>query len=403
MNAGRPDPLGQAPGPDRDALHRHIALVISSLGAGGAERVLTILAAAWVDRGYRVTVLMLAGTDEPVHWPLDARVELRALGLLRVSRHVWQRLRNSWSRVRVLRRAIVATRPDMIVAFMDTANILTLAATLRLRIPVVVAEHNDPYHERLPRRLAIARRLLYRRAAAITVLTERAARYFGQRLASRVHVIPNPIVAPDERLASGLGSDVSAEPVKPGVGLVVAMGRLVRQKGFDLLLDGFAQAALDRPGLRLAIHGEGPDRAALEAHRERLGLAGRVSLPGITRDPAGMLSAADVFVLSSRWEGFPTVLGEAMALGLPVVAFNCPSGPAEMIRDGVDGLLVPPGDVPGLAKALLALVDDPALRNAMAARAPEIITRFGLDHIVELWEALFTDLDIRWRVAAPMP
>jgi glycosyltransferase involved in cell wall biosynthesis len=170
------------------------------------------------------------------------------------------------------------------------------------------------------------------------------------------------------------------------------MGRLVPQKGFDRLLEAFASIARERPGWSLTIHGEGPQRLPLTERTESLGLAGQVRFPGVTDDPAAALADADLFVLSSRWEGFPTVLGEAMALGRPVVAFDCPSGPADLIRDGLDGVLVPRDDIAALASAMASLIDDPTRRAALAARAPEVLERFGLTAILARWDELFAEV-----------
>jgi glycosyltransferase involved in cell wall biosynthesis len=167
------------------------------------------------------------------------------------------------------------------------------------------------------------------------------------------------------------------------------MGRMTEQKGFDLLLEAFARVAARHTEWQLEIWGEGPLRSELERVRERWRLSGRARFPGRTEDAYGVLRAADLYVLSSRYEGFPMVLCEAMAVGLPVVAFDCRTGPREIVRDGVDGLLVPAGDIDALARALDRLMGDVEARARLGARAPEVCERFGLARVLALWDQVF--------------
>ena len=384
MSIASPDPGGTATkAPGRP---RHVAFVVATLGPGGAERVLTLLAGGQVERGDRVTIVTLAGDDWPPHWPLHPGVEHVALGVLSQRRSIADAVRQTIRRWRVLRATLRRLRPDVVIAFMDTTNVLTLAATTGLGIPTLVAERNDPHEEPLGRGYELARRVLYLRSAAIVVQTAQAGRYFGGRLAARVRVIPNPVVVPlgrERARRSAGGAQSGVDPRRR----VVAIGRLTPQKGFDLLLQAFARIAPSRPGWQLTIHGEGPERRNLEDERRALGLDDRVDLPGVTADPAAALQAATIFVLPSRWEGFPNVLGEAMAMGRPVVAFDCPSGPAELVRHELDGLLVPPADVAALAESLARLMDDPHLCALLAARAPEVRERFALERVLDAWDA----------------
>src|SRR5262249_38216695 len=153
-------------------------------------------------------------------------------------------------------------------------------------------------------------------------------------------VIPNPFPLPGR--VARLGQSKSGR-------VIMAMGRLVHQKGFDLLLKAFSMVAAKHPEWSLAVLGEGPLRADLEAQTEELQLAGRVRWAGRIEDPFPTLCTADLFAFPSRFEGFGLALAEAMACGLPVVSFDCPEGPGEIIRHGVDGVLVPPEDVDALA------------------------------------------------------
>jgi GalNAc-alpha-(1->4)-GalNAc-alpha-(1->3)-diNAcBac-PP-undecaprenol alpha-1,4-N-acetyl-D-galactosaminyltransferase len=247
--------------------------------------------------------------------------------------------------------------------------------------PVVVEEHIYASWPPLARHWRLLRLATYPMASSVVGLTPSALATLGPARGRRGRVVPNPVMpAPPG----------STDPVDPP--LVVAIGRLVPQKGFDMLLDAFATVAARDPSVCLAIVGEGPDRAALERQRDELGLTERVTLPGTTGDPHGLLRRASAFVMSSRREGFPTVLGEAMACGVPVISFDCPSGPRELIRDGVDGLLIPPGDVDGLAAGLERLLRDRDLADRLASRAPEVVDRFSLAAVLDLWDEIFREV-----------
>jgi glycosyltransferase involved in cell wall biosynthesis len=353
-------------------------LAISSLGAGGAERVMTTMANYWATGGWDVTLATLTGADAAPFYPLDRRVRLRPLGLARPSRGALHgALQNLW-RVGVLRGAVRRARPDVVLSFTPRTNVLVLLAAFGLRVPVVVSERVDPRHHAAPNRVwDRLRRLLYARAAAVVMQTAGLRDYFGPR--ARTRVVPNPVSAP---AAAG---PPAREPV------VVGMGRLDPQKGFDLLLEAFARVAPRHPDWSLEVWGEGQERPRLQALADELGPAGRVRLPGVTRRPEELLRRAGVFVLSSRYEGFPNVLCEAMACGAPVLAADCPSGPADIVQDGVDGLLVPAGDAAALAAGLDRLLADPGLRGRLGAESPDVLRRFSLDRVMAAWEEVLRE------------
>jgi glycosyltransferase involved in cell wall biosynthesis len=166
------------------------------------------------------------------------------------------------------------------------------------------------------------------------------------------------------------------------------MGRLAPQKGFDLLIRAFASIAGQFKDWRVVILGDGPDRYQLAGLARSLWVERQVTFAGYQSDPLAWLRHASLFVLSSRYEGFPNALLEAMQCGLPVIAFDCASGPSEIVRHGTDGLLVPPEDVPALAEAMSRMAGNEELRRSLAQRATEVADRFPPGKIYASWLAL---------------
>lgn len=359
-------------------------MVISSVSAGGAERVLTIMANYWAKKGWAIHLLTFSDAATPPFYELDPSIIYVPLGLARESTNSLAAAWNNLWRVCRLRSAIRATRPDCVVSFIDQVNVLTLLATRGMRIPVVVSERVYPPAHPLGTAWEWLRNLTYPRAGKVVGVTARAISHFSPRIRARARVIPNPIVRPEHR----------SEP-RPAARLprpsILAVGRLERQKGFDLLLRAFAECAKQHPGWTLAILGEGTLREELESTARELGLGPRVEFRGRVSNTWDYFRQADIFVLASRFEGFPMALCEAMASGVAVVATDCPSGPREVIRDGVDGLLVPNEDVPALASAMAGLMSDAELRGRLGARATEVAERFNLEKVMGMWTELLEE------------
>jgi glycosyltransferase involved in cell wall biosynthesis len=232
----------------------------------------------------------------------------------------------------------------------------------------------------------------YVRLDALTVLTRGDELDYQRMLeGTRVRIvrIPNSL--------SDLG-DHRADLSSP---VAIAAGRLARQKGFDQLVAAFRQVADRHPDWQLRIFGRGPERRALKRQIVAQGLRGRVHLMGPTQQIGLEMSRASFYVMSSRFEGFGMVLPEAMSIGLPVVSFDCPRGPSDILSDGENGFLVRNGDIDGLAAAMLTLVEDEGLRQRMGQRARETSEVYAIDSIGSMWQALFEDLRYGRRSAAP--
>ncbi|TSE18224.1 N-acetylgalactosamine-N,N'-diacetylbacillosaminyl-diphospho-undecaprenol 4-alpha-N-acetylgalactosaminyltransferase [Tepidimonas alkaliphilus] len=334
-----------------------VALFLPSLNGGGAERVAVTLANGIAARGFAVD-LVLARAQGPYLADVGRDVRIVDLKAGRVVRALLPLVRY-WRR----------ERPVAMLSFMNHANVVAvLAHRLAGRPGRLVVSERVHIGSEAPRAHGLQRRLVYalvpwayRRADGVTAVSREAARdleRFARLPAGRVQAIYNPFdLARIDRLARERAphpwSQADERPV------IVAAGRLTEQKDFPTLLRAFAQVRRQRP-VRLLILGEGELRGELEALARQLGLTDdEVQLPGFARNPYAYFARAALFVLSSRWEGLPGVLIEAMACGAPVVATDCPSGPREILEDGRWGPLVPVGDADALARAMLAVLATP--------------------------------------------
>ena len=359
-----------------------IVLIIHSLRAGGAERVLATLANHWAGQRHRVTIVTLEGRSGSDFYPLAPSIRRVGLDLGGESSGIASGISNNVTRVVRLRGVISGQKADVIISFMTETNVLSLLATAGKRLPVIIAEHTDPWTGPLRRPWRILRRRLYRRAQALVVLNDRARQYFHDWGLRRIVVVPNPVAVGDPDEAPDMVVDL------PEGRLIVAAGRLSQEKSFDLLLRAFQQLASRHGEWSLLILGDGPERCALEHMVESLGLSGRVFLPGMTATPHAFFRRADMFVSSSVLEGFPMAICEAMACGTAVVAAEYDDSIHEIIEDGVNGMVVPAGDISSLAGAMTRLIEEPELRIRYAEQARKITERFGIDRIARQWEQI---------------
>jgi len=284
--------------------------------------------------------------------------------------------------IRPLASYLRQNRPDMLVAMANHAVLPAIAAHMLAARPetrLVLRASNHLSRKRDSgfslRRLPEA--WLWRRADGVLAVSDDVASDVGRTTgipAERIYSVPSPIL-PDGLFIPERRPGAAPEPV------ILAMGRFVRQKGFDTLLQAFARLRQRRPA-RLVLAGDGPDMTALKALATSLGVVRHVTFPGLVADPFFHMVNADLFVLPSRWEGMPGVLVEAMATGCPVVSTDCPGGSRELLRHGVLGPLVPVDDSVALADAMDGALNHPVPAAALRQRA----AAFTVDHAVDSYE-----------------
>ncbi len=344
-----------------------LALFVASMRAGGAERVILNLARGFRERGLAVD-LVLASAEGPYLEQVPPGVRVIDLGARRV-------IASLPELVRYLR----AERPSALISAVNHVNLVALWARRLAGVPtrVVVTLHNtlssttQNAWNRRQRAVPLLMRRFFPWADAIIAVSSGVADDFTQVTgidASRVRVVYNPVVSREmfERAAEP-AEHPWFTPGQPPV--VLGVGRLAAQKRFGDLLRAFALLK-ERSPARLVILGEGRERGELEALTRTLGLEDHVDMPGFVANPYAYLARAGAFALSSAWEGLPTVLIEALALGTPIVSTDCRSGPREILQGGEYGRLVPVGDPPGLAEALLEALQEPRAAHGTEAYAP---------------------------------
>lgn len=363
----------------------HLLIFIHSLRGGGAERVVADMSAWWADCGVKVSVVTQARQDTDVY-ELDPRVTRHVLGTAGDSGGGLRGLFANVRRVMRLRRLLRREKPTVVLGMMTTSSILAVLASWRLRCRVIATEHTHPPSQRLPKIWQRLRQWAYPRAHAVVALTQGTAQWIEREVpGARLAVIPNAVRWPLQD-----GEPVLEPPADRDRCYLLAVGRLHPVKGFDRLITAFASIAERFPAWDLVILGEGDSRADLERQIEYLGLTQRVSMPGRVGNISQWYLASDLYVLSSRMEGLSNTLLEAMAAGLAPVAVDCDTGPREIIRDGIDGVLVnPPDDEDALAAHLSDLMAHPEKRQALARRAVDVRDRFSMARVMALWGKLF--------------
>lgn len=361
-----------------------ITFVTSTLTSGGAERVISLLANNFAERGYEVEMIALTSIS-PDYYSLNPKVKF--IHADKVSKggllgELW------W-----FRKHIKKEQPEVVIAFMEAVYEFVLLALLGTKIPVISSERLDPALISWPRK--VLRWLLLPTTTAHVVQTQQIKKYYSKRIQKKTHIIYNPV---NERVfevkVDGLkvkdGVEVKVDGVKikeERLNRIISVGRLYPQKNQKMMIEAFAKIASKFPEWSLVIYGEGYLRKDLESLVERFKVKDKVLLPGRCETVIEEVAKSKVFCLSSDYEGMSNAMIEALCVGTPVISTKV-SGTDELIRDRENGLLVDVGDTEGLAQAFEKLLSNQELREQFGKEGQKLATLFKTDTIVDQWEEL---------------
>jgi len=352
-----------------------LAIVISDLSSGGAQRVVATLANHWASLGRSIAVVTLADSDLD-YFTLDQRIVRLVAGEAGSSHSVLGAIIGNIRRILALRRTLRQVNAPTVVAFVGATNVLTIMAAAGLGIRVLISERNDPARQSLGRMWNFLRRHFYKRAHLATANSQSAITTMSAFIpAAKLRLVHNPILVPDPR------PDANPEP------LILNVGRLVHQKAQDVLLEAFAIVTAEAPDWRLAIVGEGPDGSALKSRASTLGIADKIEFVG-RADPWPYYTRATIFALPSRYEGTSNALLESMAMGIPPVISDTSGGGLDVVSDGFSGLIAPADDPSALADAFRRLITDPDMRRRIGRAAADSVANLNLETVAAEWETV---------------
>lgn len=347
-----------------------IDFYISSLSSGGAEHVLTNLAANFVKKNHEVSITSYE--KRPQFYKVDSEIKVH-----RICHKEKNKLMEFCQDLKDTRLQLKERKADVAISFLSRCNFMLILAGAASRTKIVVCDRNN-LRKKYPPYIFWFSCGLYAFADAVCVQTQEMKSFYPAFLQKKMFVLENPLDFEEMQMQCG-GDDI----VKANT--VISIGRLEKQKDFSTLIRAFGKAVLEFPGWALNIYGQGEKRQELQDLIEDLKLKDHVKLCGVTHTPFLEMKKSKIFVLSSFFEGFPNVLCEAMHAGLPCIATNCECGPAELIDDGENGFLVPVGDVDEMAEKLKLLMEKEELREQIGKKAEFSTQRLESNLICEQW------------------
>ena len=344
-----------------------IAFFIGSMARGGAERVLSILANHYIEKGWEVEIVMLL--KNKVGYDLADKIKIIDMSGMNNSY-----LKNAGKWLMRIRGYLRSEKPDCVISFVARINALVLTASVGLKTKIIVSERNDPKHDGRSTVMQAYCDLLYRRSAGIVFQTKYEQSCFSDKVQKRGVVIPNPVSVD---IKAKQGGDVLR---------IVTAGRLAEQKNQKMLIEAVYKISAGFPNLECYIYGEGPLEQFLKDEIDKKGLNKVVFMPGNVKNIHEKISEASVFVMTSNYEGLSNALIEAMMIGVPCITTDYP-GACELIIDKQNGKVVPCNDVDALAKALVEILSNITLAKNYAEAAEISASTYNTKVILHKWDS----------------
>lgn len=352
-----------------------ITFLLASLGSGGAERVVSLLANKMAERGNQVEIVCLKFND--VYYQTDSRVKVTL---------AMQQTKNRLTEVFWLRKYLKQQKPDVVIPFTEGVYCFTILSLLGTGIPIIASERLDPAAMSSTRK--VLKRLLLPFAEWLVVQTQSIKEYFPKSIQKKTSIIYNPVN--DEVFHQIENGELKIEN-EGRLNRIISVGRLYPQKNQEMMIRAFSKVADEFPDWQLVIFGEGPLRAELEFLVSSFKLQNRVLLPGRTEHVIEELRKSRIFCMSSDYEGMSNAMIEAICVGLPVVTTRV-SGTEELIENCENGFLVEIGDECGLADSMFKLMSSPILVETMSLKNKKLAGQFDIDLIVGQWIDLINEI-----------
>lgn len=357
-----------------DNKKKKIAFYIGSLGKGGAERVIVNLAEYFYSQNYEVYVV--TKLQEENEYSLNSDIT-RVIADITREEETKSRFGNLYARIRKLRHIWKTIKPDVIVSFIRKNNVMAIVSSRFSHIPVVVSVRSDPGRELQGRSMKTLSLFLFYFAKGIVLQTNQAKEFFPRSLQKKSVILPNSINP----------NFLKAEKVTEKEKEIITVGRIDKNKNQRMLIEVFSEIASAYPDWCVRLYGDGEEMPSLKKMVKEKELEKQIFFMGQVWDVAEKVGRASIFVLPSKCEGMPNALIEAMTLGTAVISTDCPcGGPADLIQNGKNGILIAVDDKDALKKALLELMNDEKYRQELAQSATRIIEKLHPDIVNKQWE-----------------